>query len=162
MSDIGALNYQKETIDVVAVLEKTIESQSDEYRAKEIEIGFDGNDKAGQIFADAERLQQLFSNLLTNSLRYTNAGGELRISLQTLEKTVLITMEDSAPGVAESDLSRLFERLYRVDNSRSRETGGTGLGLAICKNIVDAHEGSISAESSSLGGLKITIELPLD
>ncbi len=162
MSDIGALNYQKETIDVVAVLEKTIESQSDEYRAKEIEIGFDGNDKVGQIFADAERLQQLFSNLLTNSLRYTNAGGELRISLQTLEKTVLITMEDSAPGVAESDLSRLFERLYRVDNSRSRETGGTGLGLAICKNIVDAHEGSISAESSSLGGLKITIELPLD
>jgi len=162
MSDIGALNYQKETIDVVAVLEKTIESQSDEYRAKEIEIGFDGNDKVGQIFADAERLQQLFSNLLTNSLRYTNAGGELRISLQTLEKTVLITMEDSAPGVAQSDLSRLFERLYRVDNSRSRETGGTGLGLAICKNIVDAHEGSISAESSSLGGLKITIELPLD
>ena len=162
MSDIGALNYQKETIDVVAVLERTIESQGDEYRARQIKIGFHRNGKAGEIFADAERLQQLFSNLLTNSLRYTNAGGELRISLQTLEKTVLITMEDSAPGVAESDLPRLFERLYRVDNSRSRETGGTGLGLAICKNIVDAHEGSISAESSSLGGLKITIELPLD
>ena len=82
--------------------------------------------------------------------------------MKNLDKTLHITLEDSAPGVAESDLVRLFERLYRVDSSRNRETGGTGLGLAICKNIVDAHEGSISAESSSLGGLKITIDLPKD
>ncbi|MFT5350395.1 MAG: two-component system sensor histidine kinase BaeS [Gammaproteobacteria bacterium] len=162
MSDIGALNYQKNGIDVGAVLSRTIESQRDEFDAKQITLNFDWDGKVVQIFADSERLQQLFSNLLTNALRYTDAGGELQIELNAHDKSLLITMEDSAPGVALSDLPHLFERLYRVDNSRNRKTGGTGLGLAICKNIVDAHEGTITAETSSLGGLKISIKLPRD
>lgn len=162
MSDIGALNYQKNSIDLAEVLKQTIESQRNEFDDKKITVHFDHDDKATKIFADAERLQQLFSNLLTNALRYTNIGGKLKIKLEESDKSLCITLEDSAPGVAESDLPRLFERLYRVDASRNRETGGTGLGLAICKNIVDAHEGIISAETSPLGGLKISIELPRD
>jgi len=162
MSDIGALNYQKEAIDVAAVLGRSIESRGDEYAAKQIKVTFAWNGEAVQVFADDERLQQLFSNLLTNALRYTDVGGELRVALQNQESNLLITLEDSVPGVAESDLPHLFERLYRVDNSRNRKTGGTGLGLAICKNIVDAHEGSISATASALGGLKISIILPKD
>ena len=107
-------------------------------------------------------MQQLFTNLLTNTLRYTDNGGELGIQLEVGKGKIIITMEDSFPGVSDNDLPRLFERLYRVDSSRNRETGGTGLGLAICKNIVDAHGGTISAELSTLGGLKINIELPRD
>ena len=68
---------------------------------------------------------------------------------------------DSTPGVSQQDLPKLFERLYRVESSRSRASGGAGLGLAICKNIVEAHEGTITAEASSLGGLQINITLPL-
>ncbi len=162
MSDIGALNYQKESINGVALVTRTMSSLRDEYENKNIAINLDGDNKSILIFADGDRLQQLFVNLMTNSLRYTDEGGELGIKIKELEKSMQVIMEDSAPGVSDDDLTHLFERLYRVDSSRNRKTGGTGLGLAICKNIVDAHEGSISAESSSLGGLKIIIELPKD
>jgi two-component system sensor histidine kinase BaeS len=71
-----------------------------------------------------------------------------------------LVIEDSGPGLNDKDLSRLFERFYRVDESRTRSRGGAGLGLSICKNIVEAHGGRIEAEHSALGGLKIRIELP--
>ena len=162
MSDIGALNYQKSVVDIVAILQRSVESLRDEFMGKEINITYEQNAGSTEIFADDERLQQLFTNLLTNTLRYTDNGGELGIQLEVGKGKIIITMEDSFPGVSDNDLRRLFERLYRVDSSRNRETGGTGLGLAICKNIVDAHGGTISAELSTLGGLKINIELPRD
>ncbi len=112
------------------------------------------------MLADRERLIQLFSNLLENSLRYTNEGGVVRLRLQAHEQTLTLEVQDSAPGVPESDLTKIFERLYRVDRSRSRSVGGSGLGLAICQQIVEAHGGQISADSSPLGGLCIRIELP--
>jgi two-component system sensor histidine kinase BaeS len=68
---------------------------------------------------------------------------------------------DSAPGVPEAEIGRLFDRLYRVESSRSRATGGAGLGLAICRNIVEAHEGTITAKPSPLGGVWITVVLPV-
>ena len=76
-------------------------------------------------------------------------------------ESVTIDFQDSAPGVRGADRERLFERLFRVDSSRNRATGGAGLGLAICRNIVEAHQGKISAQSSPLGGLWIQVELPL-
>lgn len=76
--------------------------------------------------------------------------------------SVIIELQDSAPGVEAEHLPRLFERLYRVEGSRNRATGGAGLGLAIARNIVEAHGGSIAAESSSLGGLCVRVRLPLD
>ncbi len=160
MSDIGALDYQKQSVDVAVVLQATLENYRDEFDNKKITVKLDQDKNIRQISADPNRLQQLFSNLLTNALRYTDADGELRLKLEDTKNRVVITMEDSAPGVSDSDIPRLFERLYRVDSSRNRETGGTGLGLAICKNIVDAHGGTISAAPSLLGGLKIIIELP--
>ena len=74
----------------------------------------------------------------------------------------MIDLQDTAPGVPTEALPHLFERLYRVEGSRSRESGGAGLGLAICKNIVDAHDGTIEAKSSPLGGLWIRVTLPLE
>jgi two-component system, OmpR family, sensor histidine kinase BaeS len=161
MSDIGALNYQKQVIDTSEILNKTLESHRDEFDSKNIAIAFEPDGKSRQINADPERLQQLFSNLLTNTLRYTNAGGKLEINIDNDKSRVFIIFEDSAPGVPDDDIPHLFERLYRVESSRNRETGGTGLGLAICKNIVEAHEGNIVAERSTLGGLKITIDFPI-
>ena len=112
------------------------------------------------MFADRERLNQLFTNVLENSLRYTDGGGDLIIVLTSTEGQVTIEFQDSTPGVPEGELDRLFERLYRVEGSRSQTSGGAGLGMAICKNIVEAHEGTISAHPSPLGGLLIRITLP--
>jgi len=102
----------------------------------------------------------LFDNLFQNTCRYTEDGGELVININKQDKHVVIEWFDSKPGVSDEDLSHLFDRLYRVDSSRNRAQGGSGLGLAICKNIVEAHDGTIRAEHSSLGGLKLVIQIP--
>ena len=86
--------------------------------------------------------------------------GRVRVQAQRLPKHWLIHVDDTPPGVAEADLPRLFERLFRSDASRSRSSGGAGLGLAISKSIVDAHAGSIVAAPSPLGGLRISVHLP--
>ncbi|MCO1333256.1 ATP-binding protein [Microbulbifer sp. OS29] len=162
LSDAGALSYCKSDIPLVKTLRSVIEDFQVAFEQKNILLSSNihlSEDKL--VYADEARLNQLFSNLLTNSLRYTDSGGQLKITARCEARTVIITQEDSAPGVANGDIPHLFERLYRADSSRSRETGGAGLGLSICQNIVNAHEGSISATPSTLGGLEISIFLPL-
>ena len=120
------------------------------------------SDTAGPLLlqADARRLAQLLSNLLENSLRYTDPQGEVRVRLAGTRDHIILEVEDSAPAVPDSELEKIFERLYRVDRSRSRALGGSGLGLAICREIVLAHGGEIHAGKSPLGGLSIHIRLP--
>jgi two-component system sensor histidine kinase BaeS len=126
--------------------------------------------------ADARRMQQLFNNLLENSVRYTDPGGRLRIAAWRAPASdadadatgagggaadeIAIEFCDSAPGVPAAHLPRLFDRFHRVDTSRSRESGGAGLGLAIVRGIVEAHGGRIAAVPSPLGGLCIRLHLP--
>ncbi len=97
---------------------------------------------------------------MENKFRYTNPNGCCRVSLERVADKAVIRFDDSAPCVPATSLDRLFERLYRVEGSRSREHGGAGLGLAICRNIVEPQGGQISAAQSDLGGLSIRIELP--
>lgn len=113
------------------------------------------------LAGDADRLAQIFSNLLENTLRYTDSPGTLRITATATEQHLSIAFEDSAPGVPAKALRKLFERFYRADPPGSRKSGGSGLGLTICREIVGAHGGTIQADDSPLGGLKITINLPL-
>lgn len=161
MSDLGALTYQKEKLDIIGLLKETVASHDTKFSDKGITLTSTlPRENTVEILGDAERLRQLFANLLANSLKYTNAGGELRIGTTCHERTVTIDFQDSAPGVAGADMDRLFERLYRIEASRNRATGGAGLGLAICRNIVEAHQGKISAQSSPLGGLWVQVELP--
>jgi two-component system sensor histidine kinase BaeS len=161
LTDIGALTYRKENLGLDTVLGDSIESYRTEFGRKGIRItrNFSG-EREILVFADRERLNQLFTNVLENSLRYTDRGGELVIGLTSTEGQVTIEFQDSTPAVPEGELDRLFERLYRVEGSRNRTSGGAGLGLAICKKIVEAHEGTISAHPSPLGGLLIKITLP--
>jgi two-component system, OmpR family, sensor histidine kinase BaeS len=160
--DIGALTFRKENLDLVEVLRDSMESFRAEFVRKGIALTAKFSEHpAAMVFADRERLNQLFANLFENSLRYTDAGGGLDIGLAVSGEKAVIEFQDSAPGVPEKELSRLFERLYRVEGSRSRASGGAGLGLAICKNIVEAHEGTISGHASSLGGLLVRISLPI-
>jgi len=111
---------------------------------------------------DRDRIKQIFTNLLTNSIKYTDKPGKVKLSATVEKHTLQLSIEDSAPSVSKEDLSNIFERLYRVESSRSRETGGSGLGLAICKSLIEEHKGKIYAQQSSLGGLKVTMELPLN
>ena len=111
-----------------------------------------------KLHADPQRINQLFSNLLNNSIFYTDTGGRIAIDVAADRYKVRITWADSAPGVRDADLPRLFDRLFRAETSRNRNSGGSGLGLAIAKNIIEAHRGTVRARHSPLGGLAFDIE----
>lgn len=112
---------------------------------------------------DARRLHQVFMNLIENTLSYTDTGGRLRTDARIEGgQRLVLQFDDSTPAVPPGELPRLFERLFRGEASRSRALGGSGLGLAICRATIEAHEGSIDAAASPLGGLRITVTLPLE
>lgn len=166
LSDIGALSYHKQQVDVEEIIRLSLATLAEEFNEKNIRVSVSRakpeNRLGHRILADPDRLQQLFTNLLTNSLRYTDEGGELKINIGFDRNRAVIDFQDSEPGVSDDELPRLFERLYRQESSRNRETGGAGLGLSICRNIVEAHEGTISARRSPIGGLWINIEFPCE
>ena len=161
-TDIGELSFHREHIaaktlfeDYAGKAKATLDQQG-----LRLETVFDISSKA-ILFADRQRIKQLLDNLLQNSCRYTDKGGVVKLSLTREKDVLVVTWEDSAPGVPEDSLTRLFERLFRVEESRNRATGGSGLGLAICKNIVEAQQGTIEAMNSNLGGLAIRCRIPL-
>ena len=156
LSDLGAMKYQMVETDIKTNIESSIESFRDRYREAEIDIKMNF-DEVGNILGDQHRLTQLFTNLLENTLKYTDGPGSLNINMQGIDNEIIVSFADSAPGVDEETLDKIFDRFYRVELSRSREMGGAGLGLSICSEIVDAHSGSIKAKRSSIGGLEIVI-----
>jgi two-component system sensor histidine kinase BaeS len=161
MSDLKALPCYFEEQDALALAQKVL--QRFELRAQQLglslQLSAPQQDRV-PVRWDGRRIEQLLGNLLDNSLRYTDAPGRVRLTLQIDAGDVLIDLEDSAPGVPAADAARLFEPLYRADAARSRHTGGSGLGLAICHAIVQAHGGAITATASELGGLQVRIRLP--
>lgn len=161
LSDVGGLNYRKQDLDLGALVTEVAGGYRESFQQHRLELSVTAPEGPLPVFADPERLHQLFANLLENSLRYTDPGGRLTITLAAQPQGAAVDLFDSAPGVAEGDLDKLFERLYRAEGSRSRATGGAGLGLAICRNIVEAHGGTIGARPSPLGGVWIRVELPL-
>lgn len=161
MSDEGALAYQKAPVDIIALLEVAAGAFQERFAARGLALRLSLPNNA-TVFGDRDRLMQLFNNLLENSLRYTDYGGHLLISAGINERALLLHFADTAPGVSDEQLSMLFERFYRAESSRNRASGGSGLGLTICQNIVDAHGGTIHASHSPYGGIRVTVELPLD
>ncbi|MES2536221.1 MAG: sensor histidine kinase efflux regulator BaeS [Pseudomonadota bacterium] len=162
LSDVGALTYRKERIDVIEVLRMTLPAFQDKLAHKHIRLDMQIME-GEQAFcnADPDRLRQLFANILENAVRYTDAGGIMQIGRSRNSQMITLDFQDTKPGVPEEMLPHLFERFYRVDPSRSRASGGTGLGLAISRNIVEAHHGTMAARTSELGGLWISVCLPL-
>jgi two-component system, OmpR family, phosphate regulon sensor histidine kinase PhoR len=113
------------------------------------------------VMADPDAMHQVFGNLMENSLKYAKSGKRIRASARLLASEVQFTIEDFGPGIASEHLERIFERFYRVDKARSRESGGTGLGLAIVKHVVQAHGGRVWAESVLGKGAQFHFTLPL-
>jgi two-component system sensor histidine kinase BaeS len=161
-TDMGALGYRLADSDVSEILGADVDAFERAFQEAGLTLEFDDAlHERILIQADAQRLSQLFRNLLGNSLKYTDPGGALHIRLWRDAGRLVIDFQDSAPGVPADALSRLFERLYRVEGSRSRNTGGAGLGLAIAHNVAEAHGGTITADRSPLGGLWIRVTLPV-
>ena len=159
VSDIGGLRYTFGPVDLQECLAAAAESVQFRAREQGIELKVTGEIDS-LINGDTQRLDQLFVNLLENSLAYTDAPGRVEIALSQAEGGVVIKIQDTPPGVDEEECEKLFEPLYRHEISRSRRTAGVGLGLAICRNIVDAHGGRIIASPSVLGGLCIQLVFP--
>lgn len=160
LSDAGALNIQKETMDLASVAEHSVELYRDRLAGRGISVEL-RMDEPVTVSADPNRLRQLLQNLLENSCRYVEENGQVVLTLLQSPGSVELVLEDSGPGLSHGQITRLFERFYRAEGSRTRSSGGTGLGLSICKNIAEAHGGSIRAVASDMGGLKIQLDLPV-
>lgn len=157
LADVGAMHYRMTRVDAGALLQAVCSAYHDRLAARGLTLAVDIPPSAPPMHGDPQRLTQLFNNLLENALRYTDADGRVEVALQVQHDALEITVQDSSPGVPEALMPRLFERMFRVDPSRSRESGGAGLGLALAARIVEAHAGSIQAQASPLGGIRIVM-----
>ncbi|NWA84533.1 sensor histidine kinase efflux regulator BaeS [Pseudomonas sp. D2002] len=160
LADIGALTYRKSVCSLDHLLQASVSMFQERLNTRYLRVELDLPSQPLELFADANRLQQLFSNLLENAVRYTDLGGVIHIRASQDRAEVCLELLDSGPGVSAEQLPRLFERFYRGESSRNRSSGGAGLGLAICHSIALAHGGSLDAAHSPLGGLWLTLRLP--
>ncbi|MBL8517389.1 MAG: HAMP domain-containing protein [Betaproteobacteria bacterium] len=161
LSDRGALEYRIRPLDLAPL----IRDAADLHRLALAEAGIAlevAPLPALHMRGDAARLAQLLTNLLSNSARYTDAPGRVVIAGGKVGNRLVITVDDTAPGVPPQALPRLFDRLYRVESSRNRAAGGSGLGLSIARSIAEAHQGELAASHSALGGLRMTLTLPAE
>lgn len=160
LSDTGALTYHKLPLALDEVVRDCIAAHRGALHDKGFVVELDLAE-GGWVSGDASRLAQVFTNLMQNTLRYTDAPARLRVQLRPQGEHLCLAWEDSAPGVPAAELPRLTERLYRVEGSRSRAGGGSGLGLAIAHAIVLAHGGEMQALPSALGGLEWQLRFPV-
>lgn len=129
-------------------------------------VGLEGAEAlSAPVWGDEQRLRQVLANLMTNALRYTPEGTPIELAVGSVPgvdgtTTSVVQVRDHGPGIHGEDAERVFERFYRADTSRTRETGGTGLGLAIVAAIVGQHDGTVRVEETEGGGATFTIRIP--
>jgi len=154
-------NYKLETaiIDLSALIRDATALLERRAHEKEMTIHIEAEDEVF-ISADLNRLKQVVLNLVANSLNYTPKGGNVWVGLEDGEEEVVLRIRDDGIGIHPKEKNRIFERFYRVDKARSRNSGGTGLGLAIVKHIIDLHKGTITVDSTEGEGTTFTISLP--
>lgn len=160
-SDAGALALQLETVDLADLAHERASLM--ETLAAQKGLKFQLSKTGTQPFlarADRARIAQVLDNLLENALRYAPAGSEILLMLEDLGATIQCTVADRGPGIPAGDLPHIFERFYRVEKSRDRDSGGAGLGLAIARSLVEAQGGSIDAHSKEGGGTRMIFQLP--
>jgi two-component system phosphate regulon sensor histidine kinase PhoR len=145
----GELTLNYETFDIVSLTKDVFETQELKAKEKGTRLTFDSKyDKPIRVYADKERIFQLASNLIVNSINYGKDNGRTTVSFMDMGDNILVEVTDNGLGIEEKDIPRIFERFYRVDKSRSREQGGTGLGLAIVKHVIEAHNQTINVRST--------------
>ena len=144
----GALNLKKEKFSIKKLIDDVFEAN--EMRASKQGISLETGrikENDSNVYGDRKRIYQVLNNLVVNSINYGYRGGKTIVSAQKSGDKLIIEVKDNGIGISKKDIPRIFERFYRVDKSRSRDSGGTGLGLAIVKHIIEAHGQSISLSS---------------
>ncbi len=164
----GETRFETEPVAPIELLNDAEESFREIARTHEVELqildaqGTNGSvESLPRVRADREAIHQVFSNLIDNAMKYGRSGGRIELGARPAERGIEFYVRDFGAGISSEHLPRLFERFYRVDKARSRESGGTGLGLAIAKHIMRAHAGSIRAESELTHGSTFLFTLPL-
>ncbi|UOE93112.1 ATP-binding protein [Alkalihalobacillus sp. LMS39] len=155
----GNQTYQKESLQVVQVLQQVVDLFQVQHTDRKISIK--NEVKEPYVVADEEKLIQLFTNLISNAIKFSPNGGNIDISVDMVDSQLRIAIHDEGLGIPRSEIPNLFQKFYRIDNSDRRKIGGTGLGLAICKEIVQAHHGAISVSSEQGKGSTFTMHFPL-
>ena len=162
LADSDSLQLNIQQIDVRKILIALADDYQSRFEYKQLHTQINlKNIKDIPIKGDKNRLNQVFTNIFENARKYVDSPGLFTVSGQVEDNFLTVYFQDSGPGVSEDDLPRLFDRLFRVDTARNRDTGGSGLGLSICRHIIEIHRGKIWAEKSLMGGLSIGIKLPL-
>lgn len=148
----------RERFDLSALIQKTVASFETEFQTKKISLLLQATEQ--DLVADRDKLAQVLVNLLSNALKYTKEGGKIEITAGGDEREVRVSIKDTGIGISREDLPFIFERFYRADRSRSRATGGSGIGLAIAKSLIEAHGGTLSANSDWGSGSEFVAVLP--
>ena len=156
----SGMKLNLEELNISSLLQEQVKRLSPLARENGVELDCQVKESP-EINGDALKLQQVVYNIIDNAIKYTPRGGEVHCALTRSGKRAIIRVTDTGVGIPEADLPHIFDRFYRVDKARSRETGGTGLGLSIVKQFVLLHGGNITAKSAPGKGSTFVIELPL-
>lgn len=161
LSKIEQQGFQLNVLEfnLVSTLNEVITILKNKAEAKEISLEMEGDHEEVMIEGDVHRLKQVFINLIANAIAYTPSGGFVKVSLKEYDNKVQVKVKDSGIGIEKEEIPRIFERFYRVDRARSRNSGGTGLGLAIVKHLIEAHHGTIRVKSEIGNGSEFIIKL---
>ncbi len=162
-AEAGALALDLHPRNLREIVATVIARLRPQFVDKGVALTLQGAEEALWVRVDRDRIEQVITNLLGNALQYTPSGGSVTVTVSRTEASVRLAVQDTGIGLASEDLTRVFQRFYRVDKSRSRTAGGgSGVGLTIARHIVEAHEGRLWAESAGLGqGSTFILELPL-
>ena len=142
------LELEFNNINIVALTQEVFDQVEIKAKRRSVTLKFEKEFEPIIVSADREKITQVMTNLIDNSIKYGKEGGSTEVRFYEMGDNILVEISDDGIGISESNLSRLFERFYRVDKSRSREQGGTGLGLAIVKHILEAHKQNINVRST--------------
>ncbi|MCK6628524.1 MAG: ATP-binding protein [Anaerolineae bacterium] len=161
LAEAGGLHFSLEKLEPTPFLRQRVETWTPQAQARQVYLLADFPADLPPVLADEGRLAQVFNNLLSNALRYTPAGGKIIIRAKLAAGELLVQVSDSGPGIPAEDVPFIFERFYRADSSRSRDTGGSGLGLAIAKQWIALHNGRLWVESEPGQGATFFVALPI-
>jgi len=172
-TETGEIQLFKEEVNLSQIVSEVVTQLTKFARATDLQIVATNHSEDIHLYGDALRIRQLLLNLIENSIKYTEPGGSISVSLDENAPLYLpgeeekpcdgvkLVVSDTGIGIAQEDQERIFSRFFRVDKARSREQGGSGLGLSICRWIVEAHQGEISVESELGKGSRFIVKLPI-
>lgn len=157
----GVVKMAKRNFDVTQLVREVAEQLEQKAAQHEITLHVEATpDEPIMLLADPNRIRQVFTNLIDNAIKYGRRGGNIWITFDEGKKKYTITVKDDGKGIGQEHINRIFERFYRIDKSRARDTSSTGLGLAICKHIIEAHRSIIAVKSEVGKGTTLRFKLP--